>query len=228
VTQWINLFATRGAHYTIQHSAPHNLYATGQDYEAVNGWIESGKDGKFIVDIPMYSRRALLHQAEMKGADISVKIVNWEGAGKLKQLTLTVGSDFTKQILDAWVVQGNQIYTMKVSEGRLEVGNSYEEPLSALMSAPNPAPSGYMGRAEYESEPVNEDAEFRKLAKPLIAWSLGTQDFTLARMSSGEIDRHAQLFIFARSPQGFCVTGSQFGHEIGCVLYHLDLFKPGS
>ena len=47
VTQWINVFATRGAQYTIQHNAPHNLYATGQDYEAVNGMIESGTGGRF-------------------------------------------------------------------------------------------------------------------------------------------------------------------------------------
>ena len=80
VMQWINVFATRGAHYTITHAAPHNLYATGQDYEPVNGLIESGKDGRFIVDIPMFSRRAFLHEAEMKGANIPVKIVSWEGA----------------------------------------------------------------------------------------------------------------------------------------------------
>src|SRR5215469_7079634 len=67
VTQWIDVFATHGAQYTIQHNAPHNLYGTGQDFEMVNGWIESGKGGRLTVDIPMFSRRALLHQAEMKG-----------------------------------------------------------------------------------------------------------------------------------------------------------------
>ena len=43
VMQWVNVFAARGANYTITHAAPHNLYATGQDYESVNGLIESAK-----------------------------------------------------------------------------------------------------------------------------------------------------------------------------------------
>ena len=80
VMQWVNVFAVRGAHYTITHAASHNLYATGQDYEPVNGVIESGKDGRFVVDMPMFSRRAFLHEGEMKGANIPVKIVSWDGA----------------------------------------------------------------------------------------------------------------------------------------------------
>ena len=134
VMQWVNVFAVHGAHYTIAHPAPHNLYATGQDYEAVNGFIESGKDGRFVVDIPMFSRRAFLHEAEMKGDNVPVKIVSWEGAEDLRKLVLSVGPDFTRQLLDGWVVQGNQIYTMKLATNGLAFDAANTETLEAFVA----------------------------------------------------------------------------------------------
>ena len=65
----------------------------------------------------MFSRRALMHEGEMKGANIPVKILNWEGTGGLKRLTLTVGPEFTKEIIEGWVVQGNKAYPMTLRDG---------------------------------------------------------------------------------------------------------------
>ena len=55
VTQWISAFATRGDLYTLTHDAPAKLYAA-VSMEAVNGRIVNGKDGRFLADIPLYSR----------------------------------------------------------------------------------------------------------------------------------------------------------------------------
>lgn len=229
VTQWIDVFATHGAQYAIQHNAPHNLYATGQDYEAVNGLIESGKGGRLMVDIPMFSRRALLHQAEMKGANIPVQILNWEGADGLKQLTLTVGPEFTKQIMQGWVVQGNRVYGMDIVDGRLEFGHS--SPLIDFLpkSGYQPQnPYANMYGSVYGNETTNVDAQYRELVKPLIGWGLRTEDLERLKPSDAGVSGRAQLFLFARSPESFHVSGSQLGHEIGYVLYRLDLFKPGT
>jgi hypothetical protein len=230
VMQWVNVFATRGAHYTIKHPAPHNIYATGQDYEPVNGWIESGKDGQFKVDIPMFSRRAFLHEAEMKGANLGVKIESWDGAETLKKLSLTMRPDFTNQILEGWVVQGDQAYAMKLTGGRLEFGDPGKQSLSSLLSE-----SGSQHGVPDYANPYDDDTavtdvkgRFRELVKPLIAWSLNTENFTRADASAPAADGRVQLFLFARSPESFCISGSQFGREIGYVLYHLDLFRPGS
>jgi hypothetical protein len=46
--------------------------------------------------------------------------------------------------------------------------------------------------------------------------------------SASAANGRVQLFLFARSPESFCVTGSELGHEIGYVLYHFDLIKPGT
>jgi len=230
VMQWVNVFATHGAHYTITHAASHNLYATGQDYEAVNGLIESGKDGRFIVDIPMFSRRAFLHEGEMKGANIPVKIVSWDGTETLKQLVLTVGPDFSKQVLEGWAVQGDQIYPMKFAKDELEFRDSDKQSLKEFVSAPGLQQFGVSYGYGYPQEDVvtNVEGQFRKCVKPLIAWSLGAVDFTKPDALSSSSNGRVQLFLYARSPDGFGLTGTGLGHEVGYVLYHFDLFKPGT
>ena len=226
VTQWINVFATRGAHYTITHAGPHNLYATGQDYEPVNGLIESGKDGRFVVDIPMFSRRAFLHEGKMKGANIPVKILTWDGAENLKQLVVTAGPDFAKHILEGWAVQGEQIYAMKFTKDGLEFGDSDRQSLQAFVS-PSGSQQFQVSYAPPQGSGVtDEEGQFRKCVKPLIVWSLGTEDFTQINATSPAVNGRIQLFLFARSPESFCITGSGLGHEVGYVLYHFDLFKP--
>ena len=228
VMQWVNVFATRGAHYTITHAAPHNLYATGQDYEPVNGRIESGKGGRFVVDIPMFSRRAFLHEGEMKGANIPVKILNWDGAGTLKRLTLTVGPDFTKQILEGWAVQGDRIYAMKLTKDGFEFVDSDKQPLQTFVSASGLQQFGVAYGSPQGSAVTAVEGQFSKLVRSLIAWSLGTEDFTQINALSPSANGRVQLFLFARSPEAFGITGTELGHEVGYVLYHFDLFKPGT
>jgi hypothetical protein len=232
VMQWINVFATHGADYKITHAAPDNLYATGQDYESVNGWIQSGKDGMFMVDIPMFSRRGLVHEAEMKGVEIPVKIIRWDGTDSLRQLALTVGPDFTRQVLDGWVVQGTTVYPMKLSDGQLVFDQSRRETFDSFFSPAAMQQNGpYYGGGPYggyryggEEVITNIQSNFQKLARPLMSWSLETKD--LQHAPASVVEGHAELFLFARSPAGFGIAGNQFNQEIGYVLYHLDLFKP--
>jgi hypothetical protein len=227
VLQWINVFATRGAQYKITHAAPHNLYATGQDYEPVKGVIENGKNGRFVVDIPMFSRRAFLHEAEMHGDHIPVKIVNWDGAGALKRLALTVRPDFTKQILEGWAVQGDQVYAMKQTTDGLEFSESNKQPLVTFVSESDAQQFQVAYLAPHGIEVTNVESQFRKCVKPLIAWSLSAVDYSLPSASFPAVNARVQLFLFARSPQSFSVAaGSGLGKETGYVLYEFELFKP--
>jgi hypothetical protein len=228
VTQWINVFATRGAHYTITHAGPHNLYATGQDYEPVNGIIENGKAGRFVVDLPMFSRRAFLHEAEMKGANIPLKIVSWDGPGTLKHLVLTAGPDFNKQILEGWLVRGDRVYAMKSTKDGLEFGDSDSQSLQTFVSAAGSQPTAVAYGYTQANAVTDVEGQVRKCARPLIAWSLGTEDFTRLNASSPAANERVQLYLFARSPEGFRITGSELGHETGYVLYHFNLFRPAT
>jgi hypothetical protein len=223
VTQWINLFATRGSQYTVQHASPHNIYNTGQDYESVNGWIEGGKDAKLVVDIPMFSRRALLHEAEMKGAQIPASILKWDGADQVKELSISVGPEFAKEVLEGWVVQGNEVYRMRPAGDHIEFNDQYKEPFDAFVKDFNPQTQVY----EYNNNATKDDqTEFRNLARPLMAWALGAQNMEGSFGANPANANNVQLFLFARSPSGFGISKSQFGREVGYVLYQIDLFRP--
>lgn len=227
VTQWINVFATHGADYTITHAAPHNLYATGQDYEPVNGRIANGKDGAFVVDIPMFSRRAFLHEGKMKGASVPLKIVKWDGEKSIQQLVVSVGPDFAKQVLEGWMVQGDRVYPMKTANDGLEFDDSDKKRLESFVSPKELEMFANPYYAQQEDEnPDAEEEQFRKLAKPMIVWSLGAAGFAKTEGSSSAASGHVQLFLFTRSPDGFHISSPGFGHEVGYVLYHFDLFKP--
>jgi hypothetical protein len=176
----------------------------------------------------MFSHRAFLHEAEMKGANIPLKIERWDGAGTLKQLRLTIGPDFKQQILEGWVVQGDQIYAMKSTKGGLEFGDSAKQSLAAFISGSGSPPVEVVLNRRQGNEVISVEDQFRKYARPLIAWSLATEDFTQPMTPTPAANSWAQLFLFARSPEGFGITGSELGHEIGYVLYHLNLFKPGT
>ena len=228
VMQWVNVFASRGSRYTITHAALENIYATGQDYESVDGLVTNGKEGRFVVDIPMFSHRAFLHAAEMKGPRIPVKILNWNGAETLNHLALDVGPDFMKQVLDGWVVQGDRIYPMKATQSGLVFGNSRSDSVAGFIAESALPPMPFNNGRQPVDKAEAAEGQFRKLAKPLIAWNLGTGDFTHPGATSPSENRRVQLFLFARSPQSFGIQGAELGHEIGYVLYHFDLFKPGT
>ena len=228
VTQWVTVFAARGAQYTITHAAPHNLYATGLDYEAVNGLIENGRDGRFMVDIPMFSRRAFLHEAEMKGANIPLKISSWDGGRTLERLVITAGPDFPKEILEGWMLLGDRIYPMKIANGGLVFETSDSETIEEFVASIPPEYGMSFGPnyGPIADQATNEDSQFRQLAKPLVAWGLSLEDFTRLKGSSPAPADQVQLFLFARSPASFGIAGSSFGRETGYVLYQFDLLKP--
>ena len=71
---------------------------------------------------------------------------------------------------------------------------------------------------------TNVQSNFQKMAKPLMEWSLATKDWQ--RAPSSATAGHAELFLFARSPESFCLDNYQFSREIVYFLYHLDLFNP--
>jgi hypothetical protein len=228
VTQWANVFAVRGSQYTITHPAPHNLYASGDEYETVKGWIQNGKDGRFVVDIPMFSGRAFLHEAEMKGDHIAPKVVTWDGADNLTKLILAIGPDVAKQVLEGWVVTGDQIYPAMISQAQLEFDDTHKELLETFVASARSAQNQIVYGPAPQNSPEDEADRFRKLADSLIVWSLGSTAGARDSQTAGAppaAKNRVQLFLFARSPKGFEVTGGEF-HEVGFVLYHLDLFKP--
>jgi hypothetical protein len=231
VTQWINVFVSRGNFYTIRHDAPHNLYATANDYEPVNGVVHSGKDGVFMVDIPLYSQRAFLHQARMTGDDTWVQVMTWP-AERDQEFALAVGPHFPSQPLKIWASYHDTIYPMRLADGVLvsEPGKPLSQFLSSakLVQAGMHNPYGYAGRGPGGEEATGDvEATFSKFAELLIGWSLGGVDGFQYRVTGHPSDNdRIQLFIFARSPSSFSIAAKDFGRETGYVLYHRDCVRP--
>ena len=117
---------------------------------------------------------------------------------------------------------------MKFTKGGLEFGDSAKQSLNEFVSAPGLQQFGVPYGYPQENVVTNVEGQFRKCVKPLIAWSLGAVDFTKPNALSSSANGRVQLFLYARSPDSLCITGSELGHEVGYVLYHFDLFKPGT
>jgi hypothetical protein len=227
VMQWGNIFAVHGAHYSITHDSPHNLYATARDYEPVNGVIINGKDGRFVADIPMFSRRPYLHAAEMNGIDIPAKIVQWDGSTVLKHFSVSIGTDFSKQVLGGWAVLGDQVYAMKLKNDCLEFDDAYKEEYEMFASsAGQPWVNNMMYDQPQAKIPADSEEHFQKMAKALIPWSLGPGWATNQTTGATTPAKRVQLFLFARSPKSFAIKSAELGSEVGYVLYHFVLNSP--
>ncbi len=231
VTQWINVFVSRGDFYTIRHAAPHNLYATANDYEPVNGVIRSGKDGEFVVDIPLYSQRAFLHQARMTGDDTWVQVMAWP-TERNQEFALAVGPHFPPQPLKIWALYRDTIYPMRLTDGVLvsESGKPLSQFLSStrLLQTTTPNPYAYTARRPENGDgTVDVETTFSGFVELLMGWSLGGVDgFRYQVTGHTPDDDRMQLFIFARSPSSFNVAAKDFGREVGYVLYHRDCVRP--
>ena len=231
VTQWANVFVLSGGNYTIAHTGAHNLYSTCQEYEAVRGLVHSGRQGEFVVDMPLYSSRSYLHRGKAKGHELGLEVAEWEGDGRLERLTLSVGAGFPDDFIEAWAFHGDRFYPMRLKEQCIELAWGQGETIATFLSQEHldmlvthylPYP------AAYEPGKKSPAQVFREMVRPLIARSIGgTQNFRhYVDVPPSSADR-LQLFIFARSPQEFGLVGKGLGKESGYVLYHLDVFKPG-
>jgi hypothetical protein len=235
VTQWTSVFVTGGDYYDITHLSPHNLYSTCQDYERVNGAVQNGRNGFFHVDIPMYSSRAFHHRGKMKGHRINLKVLTWEGDEELESLLLEPGPGFPEDVLEMYAIYRDQVYMLSENDGR--IGITHEEPKSISEFFPEEELMTWRYMLPFEDF-VAEDQDtgriaarkmraFQVMNKALIARSIGgTEAFPHRVEYSPLSDNRVQVFIYARSPEGFEIKKTGFGKETGYVLYHVDVFRP--
>jgi hypothetical protein len=226
VTQWINVFVTRGAYYTLRHEAAHNLYAVPQEFERINGVVVGGKDGRFDVDLPIYSQRSFVHQALLDGPDLDVRAISWPEGDNFQSAQLAVGSGFPPKPLAAWALYRRMLWTLQLKEGRL-VAASLGESLDEFFAPEKLRDAGVLGM--YTGETPAQPETFRRLAPALIAWGLGdTKVLRHAVARGGPADDSIRIFVCADSPDSFRLRGTAVGEETGCVIYDVELIRPKS
>jgi len=230
VTQWLNAFVTRGAYYTVEHASPHSLYSTCQLEERVNGIIRNGKDGVFAVDMPLYSSRSFLHRGVMKGPELGLKVLRWEGGAVPGQLVLGFGAAFPTDAVEMWALAGERFLELKVQGTELrpaDVGQSKsQEEFLKLEHVLGTADFTSFGYYDDASDEVDVLKSYRQLVRPLIAYSLGGggafQQNVTGRAPAPDC---VQVFVLASRPESFALKGESFGRERGYVLYHVCVFR---
>jgi hypothetical protein len=230
VTQWINVFVEHGDYYTLSHPGDHNIYSTCQDFEKVNGVLQSGVGGQFAVDIPVFSSRPFLHRGKMKGGDLGVKVAEWRQTDTLEKLTLSVGPGFPEKVAEMWALYHDRFYEMSRSEGRIRV-DSYRGTDLATFLSPERVRVVVPVSGSYSDDSNRRDADseqvLRGMVRPLIGRSIGgTESFSYYLDPAPPSADRVQLFIFAESPNSFALVGKGLGREKGYVLYHLDVLRP--
>ncbi len=230
VTQWVNVFVTQGGYYTITYPGTHSLYSTCQDYEAVNGSIESGRDGRLVVDIPLYSSRPFLHRGKMKGHDLGVRVQQWRCEGRLEQLKLATGPGFPENVLEIWALHGSEFYEMSRTDGHIEMTRRRRRSMDQFLSGEhmnmlNQYSWPYSGRPGQDE--VDPEQLFKEMIRPLLARCIGGTESFRHYVSAAPFEKdHVQLFVVTESPEGFELTSEDFGQQRGYVLYHLNVYEP--
>ena len=232
VTQWISAFVTKGDYYTFTHSAAHNLYSTCQDVEAVKALIQNGRDGKFLVDMPLYSKRSFLHRGTMHGHDCSLRIIECDAADTLKKLTLAASPGFPRQTRGIYALYRDAFYTLTIKGERIRMTNQPPQERATFLSEQGINLRGlqqhrFRYRVGRTSQRDPDGLFVNQLLRPLIARCLGGTEGFLYRVETPRTlddDARIQLFVFARSPDAFRVQPEDLCEEMGYTLYHMDLF----
>jgi hypothetical protein len=223
LTQWISAFAVTGDRYVLTHRAPANLYALDRGAESGSGAIFNGKDGRLLLDIPLYSARAFTHQAIMTGDDTSVTVEKWETDGpKLRELRLRPGPGFPQQPRALHAIFGGRLYLLTLKDGVVQLTANPAESLDKYFSRDRFVRAGNFPGNGNARQTVDNLEELMPL---LEARALGINDVFSANLpprNAGEM----QLLIQSPAPSTFQLQGKGFSREDGWVLYVQDVSKP--
>jgi len=228
VTQWSNAFVVDGADYEFHHAGAYNLYSTCEETEDVRGVIDNGRDGRFAVDMPVYSARTFMHRGVMKAEGMGLRITRWEGNATRLQLTLETGPGFPEKIERAMVLRRGRCHFMRQGENTLRCSGGGLA-LAEFLS-PEILREG-MNFHDHKYKDLEDEAQvlgrFRSMLRPLLSYALGgTKGFPQWVHRPPPPEDHADLFIFAENRDRFTVEAKDIGRELGFVLYHVRLFKP--
>ncbi len=233
VTQWLSAFATSSGEYTLTHAAPANLYATSSNDDAARGQILSGKDGKFLAEIPLFSSRTFTHRGVMQGDDASVTVEKWESGSEnsgwphgrlLKALVLKTGPGFPRDVIEMSALYGDRIYALARVGDRYELKDGSGTPIGDLFEVNKLRP--LTNNFTYGGNNTQPAERLREVLPLLQARALGTDAITPRIPERPLPANQLQLLIAAPAPPGFHMQGKGFGHENGMVLYVQDIFQP--
>jgi hypothetical protein len=227
LTRWVDVFVTRGDLYSLSYTADSSLFATCQRFEPVPGMIVSGSQGRYTVDMPVFSSRSFLARTRVQGDPLAIEVKRWAGTSNhLESLQLGVSFGETA-ILEGWARHGNRYYPLTASNGELRAGPSskaIDQMLSQL--GVEAEVKGAFGVDRYWQDDTLPEAA-SKLAPLLIAWSRGGEvAFRHSISPSQPLPDQIELYILTEMPSGFGLTTRGLDRQVGCLLLHTQIKLP--
>ena len=225
VWQWSDVFVTRSETFTLTHNGSGQLYSTCQFGEPVDGWIDNGLQGSFVVDLPLFSSQSFFHRSRLTTRPFEVVVEEFEAdQQELKSLTLRLGASVPQWhgVLAAdvaAVVFGDKSYTMSQNGVNLKMTG----PPQFLDDQLDPEQFSWQHYGYYYSTPIERATLMSHLFHPLMARSLNLQTTRDANEAFLPTDR-ARLFYFTPMNSDFAIRDSDLGEHGGYVLYVIDLF----
>lgn len=227
VSQWSNVFVTSGADYLLKHEGFGTLYSTTSDTEQVNGIINSGIDGGFMVDIPPFSNREFALRMKLPTGSPKVTIDKVDiSEGRLKELLLSIDGIQPTETQSMNLFFRGRFFSLFWQNDKLKLASDTGDIRSMLRVESMQGWANNNSYAyQYNKPGPKPEERFSLMLTPLLGRS-----FNVTRNSDVDQirlpDDIARVFIYSRMPPGFNVQNDRLGAQNGQTLYCLDVPLP--
>jgi hypothetical protein len=225
VEQWSGVFVTDGDVYTVMHEGEvRNYSGLVKSGERVDGYINSGRDGRFVVDIPPFTSRTMAHRAvvEMPAPQFEVLDAFWSNDGRIQRVIIQTEGEFSTDVHAAWLIADGRICVIDATQLRGKANLTMTRQL-------NPSQFFQLERHRGRHFRQEESAKsfFQRQQSTLIARDIGIR--RLVDRDGFRLPRDVvRLCVYADLPDELaCRNGKQpeetMGVQQGRVLYSIDL-----
>ena len=226
VAGWSNVFVTGGADYTIKHNGIGALYSACSEHERVNGVINNGMEGTFVVDIPPFSNREFATRIKFATGSPKVTVDDFNVADdRLTDLVLSVDGLNPSDSQSAYVLSGNRFYSLRWIGNKLKFSMDSGDASAMLkvQSQQNWSNTRNYGYG-YEQNQTPQQ-RFQQMFSPLLSRSLNVSRETEATQVRLRADT-IRVYVYSRMPAEFAIQNPKLGAQSGQVLYCVDLQLP--
>ena len=217
----MDIFVTSGDYYKISHKDRNSIYADCQTQNSLNAEIYNGKDGAFIVDIPLFSSMQLFHRMVADTKKPLKLDASYHSNSDMTTIAIDLGSDFPKPVLKVIAVFNDKVYqlplpnavnksTAKFTESKVKTVSKYIRDWSNE--------GGYYGYYNSSDEP---EKVFKSMIAPLIIRSRGGDQAIEDYYPTPSVtDNKMDIFVLTTTPQEFKINGNVIKNEDGYTLFH--------
>ncbi len=225
VTSWSNVFVTGGADYDIKHNGRGALYSTCSETERVNGKINNGLDGSFVVDIPPFSNREFALRIKLPGGGPKITVDEQkQTAGRLTELVLSVDGIKSGESSFMYALHGDRFYSLHWNGDKLKLSSDAGDGTAVLrvQALQNWSQNQYGYGYGYGQHQQTPQERFNLMFSPLMSRSLNVSKESEAQQVRLTADV-VRVYLYAKMPAEFAVQNARLGAQDGHVLYCVDV-----